>query len=176
MTKELFFDTDCLSSFLWINNTNLLQILYGGRIVIPDSVYQELCNPCIPHLKKRVDVLVDGKDASIWKIETGTEEYALYHSLVKGRKGTKAIGKGEAAGIALAKTYDGILASNNYADIGVYIRKYNLKHIDTGHILLEALGKGIITENDGDVLWRQMRDKNRQLPAENFGEYLCRNR
>ena len=32
MTDELFFDTDCFSAFLWINNTNLLQKLYSGRI------------------------------------------------------------------------------------------------------------------------------------------------
>lgn len=33
MTEDLFFDTDCLSAFLWINNTNILETLYGGRIV-----------------------------------------------------------------------------------------------------------------------------------------------
>lgn len=32
MNDELFFDTDCLSAFLWINNTNILQKLYIGRI------------------------------------------------------------------------------------------------------------------------------------------------
>lgn len=29
MTDELFFDTDCLSAFLWINGTNILHELYG---------------------------------------------------------------------------------------------------------------------------------------------------
>ena len=42
-----------------------------------------------------------------------TEEYKLYESLVRGEKGEKSIGRGEAGGIALAKTYNGILASNN---------------------------------------------------------------
>lgn len=42
MTDELFFDTDCLSAFLWINDTNILHELYGGRIVLPEPVYQEL--------------------------------------------------------------------------------------------------------------------------------------
>lgn len=32
MTDELFSDIDCLSAFLWINNTNILQTLYSGRI------------------------------------------------------------------------------------------------------------------------------------------------
>lgn len=32
MIDGLFFDTDCLSAFLWVNDTNLLQELYGGII------------------------------------------------------------------------------------------------------------------------------------------------
>lgn len=36
MTNSLFFDTDCLSSFLRINDTNILHELYGGRIVLPE--------------------------------------------------------------------------------------------------------------------------------------------
>lgn len=44
MTDDLFFDTDCLSAFLWINDTNILHELYGGRIVLPEPVYQELSN------------------------------------------------------------------------------------------------------------------------------------
>ena len=31
MTDELFFDTDCLSAFLWINNTNILQNCTAGE-------------------------------------------------------------------------------------------------------------------------------------------------
>lgn len=30
--------------------------------------------------------------------------------------------------------------------------KYNLKHIDTGYIFMEALGKGVITEEDGNEI------------------------
>jgi predicted nucleic acid-binding protein len=123
MANNLFFDTDCLSSFLWINDTNLLEQLYGGKIVIPGPVYQELSNPSIPHIKKRADILVGKEFASIKQIEVDKEEYDLYRTLVKGTKKQKAIGKGEAAGIALAKTYDGILASNNWKDIALYIQK-----------------------------------------------------
>ena len=78
MTDELFFDTDCLSAFLWINNTNILQKLYSGRIVLPDPVYQELSNPSIPHIKQRADKLISTHIASVQQIVTGTEEYDLY--------------------------------------------------------------------------------------------------
>lgn len=99
--------------FLWINDTNLLVQLYGGKIVIPGPVYQELSNPSIPHIKSRADVLLNKDVASVKQIDTDKAEYNLYRTLVKGSKNEKAIGKGEAAGIALAKTYDGVLASNN---------------------------------------------------------------
>ena len=91
------------------------------------------------------------------------------------RQTEKAIGKGEAAGIALAKTYGGILASNNWKDIALYIEKYNLKHIDTGRILIEGLEKGLITEEQGNTVWEQMLNKNRMLPEKSFSDYLKRN-
>ena len=53
MTDKLFFDTDCLSSFLWINQEGILLKLYPGRIILPKQVYNELSNPCIPHINRR---------------------------------------------------------------------------------------------------------------------------
>lgn len=172
MTNDLYFDTDCLSAFLWINDTNILHELYGGNMVLPEPVYQELSNPCIPHLKQGVDQMILVQDMSVKTLDLGTEEYKLYYDLINGVGGMKIIGKGEASGIALAKTYNGILASNNYKDIQPYIEKYNLKHIDTGHILKEALEKGLITEADGNNIWSQMLAKRRILPAGSFTEYL----
>lgn len=31
MTETVYFDTDCLSAFLWVNNQSLLAQLYPGR-------------------------------------------------------------------------------------------------------------------------------------------------
>lgn len=140
--------------------------------MIPGPVYRELSNPCIPHMKARTDALLDRRTASIRQIETDREEYHLYRTLVKGTKDKKAIGKGEAAGIALARTFHGVLASNNWRDIAQYIKEYNLKHIDTGHILMEGLEKGLITECQGNAIWQQMRNKNRRLPGPTFSDFL----
>lgn len=172
MTEDYFFDTDCLSSFLWINDTNILKELYGGRIVLPEPVYSELSNPAVPHLKQRTDVLISNDVVKVQQLEVDSEEYNLYNSLIKGDNHGKIIGRGEAAGIALAKTFNGILASNNYKDISPYIEKYGLRHVDTGMILVEALGRGLITEEDGNVIWKKMLDRNRKLPTSSFSEYL----
>ena len=172
MTNELFFDTDCLSAFLWINDTNILEELYGGNIVLPNPVYDELSNPMVPQLKRRADALIAKNMAVVKDIEVGSEEYRLYRQLVSGAGVNKAIGNGEAAGIALAKIYNGILASNNYRDIADYVEKYGLRHVDTGMILKEALEKKLITEAEGNEVWQKMIERNRRLPAASFSEYL----
>jgi len=39
MTKKLYFDTDCLSSFLWVNQEEILFKLYPGMMVVPNEVF-----------------------------------------------------------------------------------------------------------------------------------------
>lgn len=174
MTEPLFFDTDCLSAFLWVNNQSLLARLYPGRIVIPSAVYTELSNPRISHLKARVDTLLSNKVARIETIETNTTEYALYRKLIsKPDPGHVIIGNGEAAAIALAKEQSGILASNNLKDVAVYVEEYQLQHMTTGAIMKEALEKGLITEAIGNQLWQDMLKKRRRLGYATFTDYLC---
>lgn len=91
MTKDLFFDTDCLSAFLWLGETNILHKLYGGKIIVPEPVYSELSNPSIPHIKKRTDAMIDNKDISVKTINTDTEEYELYTELVREEKRKKVL-------------------------------------------------------------------------------------
>ena len=128
MTESLFFDTDCLSAFLWVNNQSLLAQLYPGRIVIPGAVYTELSNPKISHLKARVDTLLSDNSARVENIETETAEYALYRKLISDPDPRHVIiGNGEAAAIALAKEKGGILASNNLRDVVVYVEEFFLR-------------------------------------------------
>ena len=109
MTDKLFFDTDCISAFLWVKEENILLKLYPGLIILPKPVFNELTNPSIPHIKRRVNELCLSGDVSTKEILMNTNEYKLYYELViSPPKGEKIIGKGEAAAIALAKTYNGI--------------------------------------------------------------------
>ncbi|MEG0153703.1 MAG: hypothetical protein RR744_11130, partial [Cellulosilyticaceae bacterium] len=57
MTDEFFFDTDCLSSFLIVGQTNLITELYGGKIILPRQVYKELSHPSVRILKSQTDTL-----------------------------------------------------------------------------------------------------------------------
>ena len=108
MTEPLFFDTDCISAFLWVKEQSILVKMFPGRIGIPRQTYEELSIPEIPHLKSRVDQLIEGGQAQIVDINFDTEAYELYYRLTEApTNGHRIIGKGEAACLALAKTENG---------------------------------------------------------------------
>lgn len=150
----------------------MLEELVGGKIMIPKPVYDEIDRPSIPHLKRRVDCLLEKGAAEIMYLPVDSEEYALYRELTTFFGDNKVIGRGEAASISLAKKYDGILGSNNLKDVTYYVKKYSLKHMTTGDLLVEAYERGLITEAEGNAIWQAMLNKRRQIGAQSFTEYL----
>ena len=113
MIDSLYFDSDCISAFLWVKEQSLLALLYLGMIVIPKPAYEELSYPTTPHLKQRIDCLIDNNQASLATIDVDSDAYVLYQKLITSPdNGHKIIGPGEAASITLAKTNNGIVASN----------------------------------------------------------------
>lgn len=173
LTDSLFFDSDCISAFLWVGKENILTQLYAGKMVIPKPVYDELSYPRIAHLKARVDGLLAVEAARVEAIDTDTKEYQCYYKLtVAPEHGHIVIGKGEAAAIALSRGRNGILASNNLKDICCFIKKYGLTHKTTGDILVEALQNGVITEEEGNLIWRNMLARRRKIGAASFSDYL----
>lgn len=171
MTDSLFFDTDCICAFLWINEESLLEKMYSGKIVIPKEVYNEIDRPTIPHLKARIDQLIANGSAIVMSMDINSEEYSLYRELTT-FSGNKLIGSGEAASISLAKKHNGVLGSNNLRDVGYYVNKYSLKHVTTGDILVEAFQNGLITEQEGNTIWANMLKKKRKIGANSFTEFL----
>ncbi|MDD3393410.1 MAG: hypothetical protein PHG19_02035 [Anaerotignum sp.] len=173
MIDSLFFDTDCLSAFLWVHNESLLPKLYPGKIVIPKPVYVEFCRPSISHLKARIDTMLENGEVVIQDIIVGTNEFSTYYQLTElPADGHKTIGKGEAASIALAKEKGGIVASNNFRDIDIYVKEFELEHTTTSDILTDAYKRGLITETEGNSIWAAMVAKRRRLGASSFSEYL----
>lgn len=171
--QKLFFDTDCLSAFLWVNGQAILPELYPGRIVIPEPVYIELSRPQISHLKRRIDMLKNNHQAALVPLNHGEPEYDLFWEMVSSpRKGMRLIGRGEASAIALAKVNGGIVASNNLRDILPYIEQFGLEYTTTGDILVDAYEGGLITETQGNSLWAAMLAKRRKLGANSFSDFL----
>ena len=77
MTESpLYFDTDCLSAFLWVRNESILTQLYPGRVIIPKQVYDELAS--VPHLQARIDTLLRQNKIELLEIKVGTPAAELY--------------------------------------------------------------------------------------------------
>lgn len=173
LTESFFFDTDCLSAFLWVGEESILPQLYPGKIVIPKPVYTEIDRPSISHLKARVDALDAANLVTIQEIVVGSDEYETYYQLTEEpTRGHKAIGSGEAASLALAKHYGGIVASNNLRDISTYITEFALKYTTTADILVDTYERGFITESQGNTIWSNMLSKRRRIGGASFSDYL----
>jgi hypothetical protein len=94
LTDNYYFDTDCLSAFLWIREESLLAKLYPGRIVLPMQVYNELKK--VPHLLSRIDTMKNnGTLASnnLRDIKLYVDRYSLKH-ITKGDILIEALHKG----------------------------------------------------------------------------------
>ncbi|MBP3239389.1 MAG: hypothetical protein J6M92_02450 [Oribacterium sp.] len=180
LTKEtLFFDTDCISAFLWIDDTSIVAKLYNGRIAIPTQVYTELssCSGRASILKERIDTMVHNGQALIIDMDIDSKEYVVFYELaLDPPKGELMIGKGEAACIALAKERGGILASNNFRDTKKYIEKYGLKYTTTADIILEAYNKKLLSHDEAENMWQEMLKKRRRLGALSFKDYLSKHK
>ncbi|MDO4501432.1 MAG: hypothetical protein Q4B60_09225 [Erysipelotrichaceae bacterium] len=178
MTKTVFIDTDCISAFLWVDEENILTKLFSD-IIIPKEVYDELSHPGLNRLKgmkEQIDVLISQNQIQLMHIEYGSEAYRLYEQLSRyPKKGHKVIGKGEASAISLAKTNNGIIASNNLKDIMSYVDEYNLEYLTTGDIMKMALEKGYINIEQGEKIWSDMLNKRRKLGYPTFSDFLKKN-
>ena len=172
MSKDIFYDTDCLSCFISVNEVSILKELFD-KVIIPYEVYDEFSKVAI--LKKRVEELINEKFIEVIDFDVGSEIYNLYIKLHRGYLFDKEMGRGEAAAIALAVENDGILASNNTKDVVKAVEKYNLIRIKTGDILVKAYNYGIISEKEGNELWKKMLKQNRYLTEKSFTDYRKKN-
>lgn len=167
--KPIFYDTDCLSCFISIDDTSILESLFE-KVLIPEDVYDEFSR--VKKLKERVDILIECDFIEVIEWNIDSVEYDLYLSLSSNFLSDTVIGNGEAAAIALAKANNGIIASNNLKDIMKYVRKFNLDHITTGDIIVMAYDRGLLSEDEGNILWHKMLKRKRYLPTEDFSTYL----
>ena len=133
--KQIFYDSDVLSCFLAIHDVTILKQLFN-KVIIPYEVFDELKKASF--LAADLNQLINEGFIEIKNRDSDSEEQKLFSSLVYGYEFDREIGKGEAAAIALAAVYNGILASNNTRDLVEAIRRLGISRIKTGDILVKA--------------------------------------
>lgn len=173
MTKNVFFDTDCISSFFKVRQRNIIEELFNARIVFPEEVYEELSNPKVPHLKKQADEMINNGTATIESIAVGSNAFIIFRKLTDPFN-KPMIGNGEGAAIALAYTNGGILASNNLKDVARYVKEYKLEHYTSLTILILAEEQGLLEELECEHIWRSMKRNGIMLPEGSYAENKLR--
>ena len=176
LTKRAFFDTDYLSSFLRIDRMDLILDKYG-EILISKEVKKELCdNNNNYYIKKRFQKVCEEGKVKIYEIESGTEEWDITLNLMLMSEDVSK-NRGEIASIALAKSKNCILASNNLKDVCDCVDHYNLKHTTTATELVEFCKNKLIDFKQAESYWRTMTQFGISLPKTSFENFykLCEN-
>ena len=173
LTEPVFFDTDCLSSFLTMHEEDVLVELYTNRIRVPAVVRRELSPPWRPDLRDAIDGFLNSGKATLQDIDVGSEAHDLFRQLTNlSSPGVKALGNGEAACLVLARANEGVIASNNLRDVMSRVREYHLRLATTGIIIYEAVGRQILTRGQAVIVWEQMVDRGFQLGALTYDDYI----
>lgn len=167
---KIYFDTDCLSSFLMVDNIGILINLYGKKCKISSFVAMEFRK--IKSINKK---LLDCQNKGFFEIEDfnlKSKEANLFMLLIKGDHKHPKIGHGEASAITLAYYNQATMASNNLKDISYYIEFYNIHNLTVADILYEAVSQNVIIKAEAEKIWQDMRNLNRRLPCNTYEEWL----
>ena len=170
--RKVYGDTDCLSSFLLLDEVSLLESILDG-IVIPEAVYQELrANGTPLQIVKNLENLKEKKFIRVHDMDVHSAEYQWYDEIRIEYQMNRGfpIGEGEAQAMALAISNGGILASNNLSDIKYFVDKYRLPLLTSAYMIADSVDKGQISYEEAELTWQQM-ERNRILMPGSFEDY-----
>ena len=172
MNKPVFYDTDCLESFLFVGAGYILEKLFS-KIIIPEQVYNELTDKNTPQIVKTNFKNLKAGFVEIRKIPFISQEYTTYKLIEKGFWSAtgKVCGPGESAAMALAHLDEGIVASNNLSDVEEYIESLDIELITSSMILAKAFEENIVTDDTANDLWKGMVKEGIELPKDSFTKY-----
>ena len=173
LNKPVFYDTDCLECFLFVDAGHILEELFS-KIIIPEQVYSEIMAENTPAIVKKNFKNLTNRFVEIKEISFLSQEYTTYNLIKKGlwSKTGKICGSGESAAITLAHLNNGLVASNNLSDVEEYIESLDIELITSSMILSKAVERDIISKESADDLWKGMINKGIKLPKESFSDYF----
>lgn len=173
LNKPVFYDTDCLECFLFVDAGHILEELFS-KIIIPEQVYSEIMAENTPAIVKTNFKNLKNRFVEIKEISFLSQEYTTYNLIKKGlwSKTGKICGSGESAAITLAHLNNGLVASNNLSDVEEYIESLDIELITSSMILSKAVERDIISKENANDLWKGMINKGIKLPKESFSDYF----
>lgn len=172
LAPPFVFDTDCLSSFLWVRRPDLITAVLGGGVLLPEQVVYELDNlrsTRYAWVSQMLEKEVAVGAFQVIHIPARGAVAAEYLALVGGKYGRR-MGSGEAAALAYVRINGGSVASNNLSDVKPYCLMHGLELVSTDDILCMAVLRGRLDATTAEALWTEMKSRKRSLPAYDFFE------
>ncbi|KHO61875.1 putative nucleic acid-binding protein, contains PIN domain [Thermoanaerobacter sp. YS13] len=170
------FDTDCISSFSWVNRMDILFSVFDGELIIPTQVYEELSrmksfkNSDFVFFNIEREIQKNKISIATFNIDSG--EASLYLAFIEGKITGKVMGKGEASAISIAQVIEGTVASNNFSDIAAYCSRAGIFYTCTDEILYMSYVKGYISAEEAENVRTKMKKKRRKLSQGSFMDVI----
>ena len=141
---------------------------------MPERVYMELNRKKTnPNVKNNLKLLIDEGFVEIEKIEFASQEYYDYTCMIEGYwTDDVPIGFGEAAAMALALKYNGIVASNNLSDVSNLAKLDEVPILTFSMIMSFCLELNLMSRDEINSIWKELiNNTNQKLPKNSFDEY-----
>jgi len=168
----IVFDTDCLSSFLWVRRPDLITAVLGGGVLLPEQIVCELDNLKPTRYAWVPQILEKEVAAGAFQVIHIPARGAVateYLDLTGGKHG-KRMGSGEAAALAYVRINSGTVASNNLSGVRSYCLAHGLELVSTDDILCMAVVQDRLDTTTAEALWTEMKSRKRSPPAYDFSE------
>ena len=162
--QVVYSDADTLSSYLNRGKFEFFMKVFEQldiEVVIPQKVKDELCRGRYKDIRKAaIDQMVRTNRVVIYDFHDGEPEAVTYYEL------SKNMGQGEAAALALAKNSKRkcVVASNNFSDVIKYANENNIELWPTTKIMTKAIDMGIMSMEQANTLWKNMKKDGLKLP------------
>ena len=162
--KKWVFDTVVLSNFLLTDAIFILEKRYAGRAIITNEVFDELSAGFseFPNLKVIQKIL---HDQTFTLSSLSPIEYEHYQGLIN------HLGKGEASCIALARTQNNIVITDNRA-ARIQCSQLNIPFTGTIGILKVAYLDKLIELNEADSILHKMIGQGFYSPVRNISDII----
>jgi predicted nucleic acid-binding protein len=161
---KILLDSDVIRHFIKGQKLQLLFSLYGNHLVFIDVVKNELFRS--KQIVNHISNFISFNKIQVLPFPTDIIEILKEFSRLK-----KRYGDGESACMAVAKYQKHIIASSNLRDIKQYCEENKIVYITTMDILLDALDKEILTEDECNRFISQVKKRNSKLPVDTIDEY-----
>lgn len=174
MNSKIVFDKSCLSSFFWVQESQLLLELYGGNIIIPSKVKEEfdrLKKLKIPYFfTKEIEKICDTKKIENYDVIIGNNNISSEY--IRLLNNPFKVTEGEAAAISITKEISGCIASNNFPTLQKQLNITDIKNIGAVDILCEAFYSKLRSLEYLEEIKVKMGKKNQYLPKNKLEEIL----